>query len=199
MKKLIVLMLIAVSAIAFCQATSVDKDNPGSLWSEGTADPLHDRTASKEGDIVTVIITESTSASFAAQTQTAKSDSASINKGIGPILQSLIPNLGIGASSATAGSGKTTQTGTFTGTVAAVVKKVLPNGNLLIEGTRDIVYNKDTQTIRLSGIIRREDISSTNTILSTQIANASIKAAGKGQISDRQRRGFLIRLLDWLF
>lgn len=191
-------LALACALFASAQNAPANDDNPGSLWSQNATDPLHDRTAYKEGDIITVIITESTSASFAAQTQTAKADSAGINQGIGPILR-IIPHLGVGASSSTAGSGSTTQTGTFTGTITAIVKKVLPNGNMLIEGHRDIVYNKDTQTLKLTGIIRREDISPTNTILSTQIANAEIRAVGKGQITDRQRRGLLMRLLDWLF
>lgn len=178
----------------------VDDSNPGSLWNNQNSysDPLHDTTACKEGDIITVILSESTAAAFSAQTTTSKSDSASISQGIGPVLK-YIPNLAVGASAATNGAGATSQTGSFTGTVSAVVKKIFPNGTMLIEGSRDIVYNKDTQTIKLTGLIRRIDITPNNTILSTQIANASIKASGKGQISDRQRKGLLVRLLDWLF
>jgi flagellar L-ring protein precursor FlgH len=204
MKSILTIALCALAAAAFCQQTttaSLNNMNPGSLWNTDSTskDPLHDHTACKEGDLITVIITESTAASFSANTSTSKDDSASVNKGIGPILQNLIPNWGIGASQKSTGTGATTQTGSFTGTVSAVVKKVFPNGTMLIEGNRDIVYNKDTQTIKLSGIIRQEDITPTNTIFSTQMANASIKASGKGQISDRQRKGLLIRLLDWIF
>lgn len=200
MRKAALFIVLALAGQAFCQQTPANQMNPGSLWnqSDPSSDPLHDRTANKEGDLITVIITESTSASFSAQTTTSKSDSANVNQGVGPIL-GIIPNLGTSDSSATSGTGATTQAGTFTGTVSAIVKKVYPNGTMLIEGTRDIVYNKDTQTIKLSGVIRREDITSLNTILSTQMANASIKASGKGQISDRQRKGLLVRLLDWLF
>jgi flagellar L-ring protein precursor FlgH len=199
MKAVVLLGLCLLTAIAFGQEP-MSQSNPGSLWSnQDTAqDPLHDRTASKEGDLLTVIITESTAATFSAQTTTSKSDAAAVNQGVGPLLK-LIPNLAVGASSATNGAGATTQAGSFTGTVSVVVKKVYPNGTLLIEGTRDIVYNRETQTIKISGLIRREDITPANTVLSTQIANAKIKASGKGQISDRQRKGLLIRLVDWLF
>ncbi|HEY3780458.1 MAG TPA: flagellar basal body L-ring protein FlgH [Fimbriimonadaceae bacterium] len=204
MKLGLILALCALSAVAFCQqatTTSLNQQNPGSLYGSGSngGDTLHDVTACKEGDLITVIITESTAASFNATTTTTRADSASINKGIGPVLGNLIPGLGVGDAQTSTGTGATTQAGSFTGTVSAVVKKVFPNGTMLIEGTRDIVYNKDTQTIRLSGIIRREDITPTNTIFSSQMANASIKAAGKGQISDRQRKGLLVRMLDWLF
>jgi flagellar L-ring protein precursor FlgH len=199
MKTIIGIGLCLMAGLVYGQHP-VDDSNPGSLWSSQTGfnDPLHDTTACKEGDIITVILTESTAAAFSAQTTTSKSDSAAISQGIGPLLSS-IPNLAVGASAATNGAGATSQTGSFTGTVSAVVKKIFPNGTMLIEGTRDIVYNKDTQTIKLTGLIRRIDITPSNTILSTQIANASIKASGKGQISDRQRKGLLVRLLDWLF
>jgi flagellar L-ring protein FlgH len=201
MKTTLVIALCAFAASAFCQqAQSLNTMNPGSLYGTDSSgsDPLHDRTACKEGDLITVIITESTAASFSADTTTTRSDSATISPGIGPILKG-IPGLGVGDSQASTGTGATTQAGSFTGTVSAIVKKVFPNGTMLIEGTRDIVYNKDTQTIKLSGIIRREDITPLNTIFSTQMANASIKASGKGQISDRQRKGLLVRLLDWIF
>jgi len=200
MKAATLVGLFLLAGVAFGQQP-VNESNPGSLWTnlDSGQDPLHDRTAAKEGDILTVIITESTAASFTAQTTTSKSDSAAISQGVGKLLAQLIPNLAVGASAATNGAGATSQAGSFTGTVSVVVKKVFPNGTMLIEGSRDIMYNHDTQTIKLSGLIRREDITPTNTVLSTQIANAHIHATGKGQISDRQRKGLLIRLLDWMF
>jgi flagellar L-ring protein precursor FlgH len=194
----LILLLVGLAAIGYCQDPS-KHDNPGSLWVQSAVDPLRDRTASKEGDVITILISEVSSASYTAQTTTAKNDSAGILKGLGPILANIIPALGIGANSNTSGSGATSQTGAFTATMTAVVKKVFPNGTMYIEGFRDIVTNKDTQTIRISGIVRREDVRPDNTVLSSNIANAQIKASGKGQINDRQRRGLLVRLLDWLF
>lgn len=198
MKALIVAALATSAMIASAQEPSKN-DNPGSLWHQGATDYLRDRTARKEGDVLTIIINEVSSTSFTASTKTAKNDSTSIAKGIGPILRNLIPNLGIGANSSTAGSGSTSQTGTFVGQMTVIVKRVLPNNTLEIEGLRSIVTNKDTQNLKLTGIVRREDIRPDNTVLSSNIANAQIKAEGKGQIMDRQRRGILSRLLDWLF
>jgi flagellar L-ring protein precursor FlgH len=160
---------------------------------------MRDRIAAKEGDVVTIIVSESSSSSFAAQTSTAKTDQNSITKGLGPILGNLIPGLGTGANSATSGQGSTTQTGKFSARLTVVIKKVLPNGLLVIEGSRLVNVNKDTQMIKLSGLIRRDDIRSDNTVLSENIADASITGAGKGAIADRQRRGVLTRILDWLF
>ena len=70
---------------------------------------------------------------------------------------------------------------------------------MLIEGTRAIRVNKETQLFRLSGVIRRDDIRPDNTLLSESLADARIEVDGKGQVSDRTRRGVITRLLDWLF
>lgn len=189
--------LMVVSA-AFGQSSD-QSDNPGSLWTSASGNAISDRVAHHVGDIVTVLVVESSTSSFTAQTTTNKADSASIAKGIGPVLANLIPNLGVGASSSTTGGGTTNQAGVFTVTLTATIKSVLPNGNLVIEGSKDLVTNRDTQSFSIKGVIRPQDISPTDTVLSTKIADAQIKATGKGQISERQRKGLLIRLLDWLF
>jgi len=204
MKKLCLALVFAVAACGAIAQTSTPitgtkHDNPGSLWNQTAPDALADRVACKEGDLITILISEISSTSFTAQTNTAKNDSAGILKGLGPILGNLIPALNIGANSATAGSGSTSQVGAFQARMTAKIKKILPNGQFMIEGTRSITTNKDTQTFALTGIIRKEDIRPDNTILSENIADAQIKAQGKGQIADRQRRGILVRLLDWLF
>ena len=84
-------------------------------------------------------------------------------------------------------------------TMSAVIKKVLPNGNLVIEGTRFVKINKDIQTFILTGMVRKDDVRADNTVLSESLADADIKLEGKGPIADRQRKGILARLLDWLF
>lgn len=191
----IVASLIAWAAIAYPQASQ----NPGSLWSDRAKNPFLDRIAKREGDIITIIISETSSSSFAAQTNTSKTDSNSITKGLGPILGNLIPALGTGANSSNSGQGTTTQTGRFVAKMTVVIKKVLPNGQFIIEGIRDVKVNKETQSFKLSGIIRADDIRSDNTVLSENIAEAQIFADGKGAISDRQKRGIITRILDWLF
>ncbi|HMS55188.1 MAG TPA: flagellar basal body L-ring protein FlgH [Fimbriimonadaceae bacterium] len=194
-------MKMFVMGLVFGLVTiSVAQDeNPGSLWDHKSSSPFRDRVAGREGDVITILVSESSSSSFAAQTTTAKSDQNSITKGLGPILGNLIPALGTGANSTNTGQGSTTQTGRFSARLSAVIKKVLPNGMLVIEGTRNVNVNKDLQTIKISGLIRKDDIRSDNTVLSESIADAFITATGKGAIVDRQRRGILTRVLDWLF
>lgn len=192
----IVLSALALAGSALAQ---VDDQNPGSLWPKKYVNPLLDRTARIEGDVVTILISEVSSGTFSASTTAAKSVNNSITKALGPIIGGLIPNLGTLGSSQTDGKGATTQVGKLTARMTAVVKKVLPNGTMIIEGSRSVQVNKETQTFRLSGLIRRDDIRPDNTVLSENIAEAQINVDGKGQINDRQKRGILTRLLDWLF
>ncbi len=193
---LFALTVLAVSAVA---QDANKGNNPGSLWSNKAPDLLADRTARRVGDVVTILIIETSSASFSAATNATKNDGTSIAKGLGPILGNLIPELKIGATSKVDGQGSTTQAGQLNARISVVVKEVFPNGTMLVEGTKSITTNKETQNITISGLIRREDVRGDNTVLSTHVANAQIKTDGKGMIAQRQRKGVLTWLLDWLF
>lgn len=196
----VALTLIMACGAAFAQ-TDQD-DNPGSLWPNSYQSPLRDRTAHRVGDVITIVINENTAASWAASTSTSKADSTTIptpSLPNIPIIGGLFKALGVSANSSTSGTGSTTQAGKLNAKMTCLVKEVMPNGNLIIEGTRFVRVNKDTQAVTLTGVVRREDVQPDNTVLSEKIANAEIRTDGKGQISDRQRRGILTRLLDWLF
>ena len=197
MKKLLtILSLLLLSGAAIAQ---VSDDNPGSLWPSTYKNPLVDRTAKRTGDILTVIINENTAASWAATTATGKTDSTSIQQPNIPILGGLFKALGIGATSTTSGTGTTTQAGSLVAKMTVVVQKVIPNGNLVIKGTRFVKVNKETQLVTMTGVVRLDDVKPDNTVLSEKIAEAQISSDGKGQIADRQRQGILTRLLSWLF
>lgn len=193
--------VVAASAIVAAAGIAQDqgKSNPGSLFEQGAKNPFADRIATRPGDIVTILISETSVASFAASTQAAKDTKNNVLKGLGPVLQSLIPALSYGANSNFSGGGNTTHTGKFLASMSVVVKEVLPNGNLVVDGTREIKVNRDWQIFHLRGILRRDDIESDNTILSEKIADAQITAESKGVINDRQRRGIITKILDWLF
>ncbi|HLK16281.1 MAG TPA: flagellar basal body L-ring protein FlgH [Fimbriimonadaceae bacterium] len=199
MKSLYAAALAALFAPGAFAQSERDADKAGNLFADHKmANPYMDRIARHEGDIVTVVIQENSNSSYTASTSTSKSDKNSITNGI-PLLQGLLAAASTGATSGTSGTGQTTNTGVLTAQMSVIVKKVLPNGNLVIEGTRAIKTNKDTQTFKLTGVIRQDDIRSDNTVLSASINDAHIEVDGKGQIADRQRRGILTRLLDWLF
>lgn len=193
-------LIICVLLTSFALAQDPSKNtNPGSLWTATSKDYLRDRIARREGDILTILISETSASSFSANTKAEKNDKVDVAKGIGPFFANLIPALGIGASSSNSGKGSTDQAGSFTARMSVIVKKVLPNGTMLIEGTRAVVVNRETQLFTLTGLVRQDDVKSDNTVLSEFIADAQIKAEGKGMISDRQRKGLLTRLIDWLF
>ncbi len=197
MKRLI--LLVVFLTLARASFSQNQDQNPGSLWPSHYVNPLTDRTAKAEGDIVTIIISETSTASFAATTSTTRAEDSSIGNINVPVITGLFKALGISNSSSYKGDGSTTQTGNLTARITATVTKALPNGNLVIEGKRWIKVNKDTQIITLTGTIRRDDIRADNTILSENIANAEIKTDGTGQISKAQKRGFLSKILEWLF
>lgn len=171
----------------------------GSLWTDGK-NPLLDRTAREEGDLVTILISETSVATFAATTNAAKTDKNSIGTNIlNTVFGLLNPAPTSSATSTSGGQGTTTQNGTLRAKLTAEVKAVTKRGHLIIEGTRSLVINKQNQIFRLSGIIRRDDIAADNTVLSENIAQADIRLEGKGSIADRQRKGLLTQVLDWLF
>jgi len=78
------------------------------------------------------------------------------------------------------------------------VVDIYPNGNLVIEGTKTMEINEETEVVTLSGVVQPTDISSSNTIYSYQIANAKFTYKGKGSISDGHRPGLLVRIINWL-
>ncbi len=99
------------------------------------------------------------------------------------------------------GKGSSDRKGHVKAYVSALVEFVLPNGNLYIKGGREIRVNNETQYINISGIIRPEDISSSNEISSAYVADARIAYSGKGPVADKQKPGWLGRVVDhvWPF
>jgi flagellar L-ring protein precursor FlgH len=162
--------------------------------------PFLDRVARSEGDLLTILISESSSASLAAATSASKTDSNSVDPLRFFSWLTLVPqSLNTGAKSSNQGQGQTSQSGRLTARVTVTVKKVLDNGTMLIEGRRTVVINKETQTFLLSGLVRIDDVRQDNTVLSERIGEAEIRMEGKGLLNERQRRGILTKILDWLF
>jgi flagellar L-ring protein precursor FlgH len=180
----------------------------GSIWQASNAGLIDDHKARKRGDIITVLIVEQASASKEATTDTDRQAniSASIPYLMGLEKQiaqmtSADPNnlLGASTSSKFEGSGATTRKENLVATMTAKVTDVLPTGNLLIEGRRNVKVNNEDQILVLQGTIRPRDISPDNTINSTMIADARISYTGNGVISDRQRPGWLLNILDYIW
>ena len=182
----------------------------GSLWSpnKGPLSLYADVTARNVGDIVTISIVESAKASKNASTKTGRN--SGLEAGWSGIFDAIAGNWSIndqkiGTSHAIDfkntfdGQGETTRASSMTAYITARVVHVLSNGNLVIQGTRQVKVNNENQFIRIQGIIRPEDISSRNVILSTYVAEAVIELSGYGTISDKQSPGLLFRLVDWVW
>lgn len=171
----------------------------GSLWSDyqSTALFFQDTKASRVGDTVTVKIIESAKASKDAKTKTGRSSKLEAKASTGVIAS--LPALGAEFANSADGSGSTSRSGDFTADLTAVVTAVFPNGNMAIEGQREVSINNEKEYISLSGVIRPVDIKSKNTVLSSAIADARIEYSGRGNLSDKQRSGWLIRIIDFVW
>ncbi len=193
----------------------------GSLWRENglLSDLFIDPKARNVGDIITIKIEESSKATNKANTKAGRSSSlqAGIDKLFGiedwwtnNILNDVggdwpkvnpfgNPSVKGSMSSDFDGSGTTTRSGDLNAYMTARVTEVLPNGNLKIVGSRELLVNNENQLIILSGVIRLRDISPDNIILSTYISDAKIAYSGSGIIDDRQRPGWLANLLNTIW
>jgi flagellar L-ring protein precursor FlgH len=175
---------------------------PGSLYSEVGSTKLTgaDANARRVGDLITVLVDESSKTQLDANTSTSRSSSA--ESGINALLgldTSILranPNMGskisLGGSTETAteGAGSTGQAGSVTATLTCHVTDVLPNGNLKIRGTKEISVNRETQFLVLEGVIRPRDIQLNNTIRSSLIAEARVQSSGRGVVSNQQQQGW---------
>ena len=190
----------------------------GSLWREnGQKGLFRDLRAREVGDLVTVNIAESSKASKKADTKTSRESSIAggITNAAGwegkikeitsfgnkKVRAATDPvNLFKGSlSSDFEGKGETNRDETMTASITARVTSVTPEGNLYIMGTREVKVNLETQFITLTGLIRPEDISPDNTVLSSYVADARIAYSGSGPVSDKQRPGWLMRLADYVW
>jgi flagellar L-ring protein precursor FlgH len=183
----------------------------GSLWHDESplARLYADNRPSRVGDIVTIKVVEDAKGSKSASTKTSK-DSSFENKWAGSIAsffgmseqakQFMTPEASMKVTGADKfdGSGATTRADQLTASMTAVVVEVLPNGNLKIQGHREVVINSERQTMEMSGIIRPMDVDSKNVVLSTAIAEAKIAYTGFGVVDDKQHPGLLMRLLSWI-
>lgn len=178
------------------------QSTPGSIYSSNTRflDLTRDFRANQLDDIVTILVTENASAVAAGVTNTSRKSSAQNGiSALGGTLAATNPlvNLAtLGGTQQLQGSGQTSRTLTLSTTLSARVIDVRPNGTLIVEGTRDIVINSEKQAVTVRGVVRPTDITTANTVRSTQVANLEIEVNGKGVVGDAIKRPFfLYRLL----
>jgi len=181
-----------------------------SLWKKGSSGFFQDQRASKVGDIITVNISAQDTATMknkTEQTRDTNSDSVNINAfaGYEKYAKDYLPDavdaatlFDVQSDHDITGEGKIDRSESIDMTMAAVVIQVLPNDNLVIEGTQEIRVNYELRQLSVRGIIRRADISSNNTIESSKIAELRVSYGGKGTISDMQNPRYGRQLIDIL-
>ena len=107
-------------------------------------------------------------------------------------------NLSGGTTQAFTGSGTAAQSNSLTGTISVTIVRVYPNGNLEVKGQRKLEYNSGTEFLRLAGVVRPDDISSSNTVSSTKVADAQISYVGTGDMNDSVTKGWLSRYFAYV-
>ena len=185
---------------------------PNSLWRTGARTFFNDQRAGRVGDILTVIVTVNDSAKTQNTTNSGLTSSNATGVpnffGLESTLGKVLPGsfsptnmITTNTAAASQGTGGVNRAEQINVTMAAVVTQVLPNGNMVIQGTQEIKTNDDVRQLTVAGLVRPEDISSSNTIMSSQIAEARINYGGRGDISAVQKTPAGTALLErfWPF
>ena len=181
-----------------------------SLWRPGARAFFKDQRAARIGDILTVDITIDDEAQIDNETtrRRAGGEDADVTAilGLEGVLAKVLPDdftpanaVSLGSTSTHTGSGSVNRRETINLTVAAIVSQVLPNGNLVITGSQEVRVNYEMRILTITGVVRPEDISATNTISHNQIAEARIAYGGRGQITDMQQPRYGQQLFDIIF
>lgn len=182
-------LAIGIASPATAEQPLWDSAAGGSLFSNVKAHAV--------GDILTVMITENSSASSDAKTAT--ENQHDIGGGGGEGALQFIPLWGIQQKSKYDGKGNTTRKGALSAVMSVRIVEALPGGQFRIEGQREIKRNGETERMNLTGVIRSRDISPGNTISSTAIAEAAISYEGDGDVANGNEPGFLTRVINWFF
>lgn len=197
------------------QEAENNRPNP-SLWSDiGSNGTIFlDYKARRIGDVVVVRIVENARASNS--TSSTSSKTTNYNAGITAMLglplnfgvdnflgsgQPFNPTIGATTGNSFSGNGASNKADNFNATIAARIIDIMPSGNLVIEGNREIVIDQEKQTITLRGIVRQKDIDANNTVASSAIADAQITYTGNGALTQASKKGWLGKVVDviWPF
>ncbi|MGB1174150.1 MAG: flagellar basal body L-ring protein FlgH [Gammaproteobacteria bacterium] len=226
MKQLLTLALVTATALASGCAGIEDRTHPayapmepitysrpeegvtaGSLYSEQRGISLFSDTRARAvGDIISIVLMESTQASKNAGTSVARESGIDVAP---PTIfgrndpdfsvdrfRGLTLEQSIASDSEFSGNGSTNQSNSLSGAIAVQVARVLPNGNLIIQGEKWLALNKGEEFIQLRGIVRPQDISATNTIPSTLVADARISYGGTGVIDRANSPGWFSKFFN---
>lgn len=193
--------LAGMLAAAFAVGSIAPAVSAESLWKNPSGYPTRnifaDHRAMNVGDIVTIIISETSSTSASRSGSNEKSGSVSIGAGIG--LFDFLKATTASGSDKFSAKGSASSTNRTVGNVTVTITEITPAGNYILEGTQSIWQNRNEHKITFRGMCRPEDISATNTVLSTRVADATVRFDGKGPLNAKQRQGILTQIFNILF
>ena len=162
-----------------------------------------DRKAARTGDIITIVVSESIAAQSSQSTKSNRDSSVAdaVQSFLYPSVglhKGALPSIGFGGKAAYNGGGDISNNQSIDSRAAALVTDVLPNGNLVIEGVRVVTFSGETQYVVLHGLVRPDDVSSANTVQSSNIAEARVEFLTEGALTDAQKRGWLSKVYEKL-
>ena len=198
---------VAVAALAGCaqiprdpiiqQPMPMSMQAPGSIYNPGFAGrPLfEDQRPRNIGDILTIMIAENINATKSSGANTNRQGNTDFNVPTAGFLGGLFAKANLSATGANkfAATGGASAANTFNGTITVTVTSVLPNGNLVVSGEKQMLINQGNEFVRFSGVVNPNTISGANSVYSTQVADAKIEYSSKGYINEAETMGWLQR------
>ncbi|WP_415904454.1 flagellar basal body L-ring protein FlgH [Neptuniibacter sp. QD48_55] len=216
MKKLLLGIIATSFVLTGCVQKQVKPNNPeyapvmpqsltqpkpvnGSIYNSATSINLYgDGRAHRVGDILTIMLEESTSSQKSAKTELDKSGSASLQQAtaLGEPITAFGKPVSFTLPASTTefdGEGKSDMSNNLSGNITVTVHDVMPNGVLIVKGEKWLTLNQGDEYIRISGMVRPQDIGSDNTVVSTKLADARIAYSGTGAVHDTNVMGWMSR------
>jgi flagellar L-ring protein precursor FlgH len=187
---------VAFAAIAVIAASGARAD---SLYDTGTFRSLTgDAKARAVGDVITIHVLENSSASTSSDTSTSRNTAVEAMAGSSAINGGRPVDGSLRLGSTFEGGGTTQRASRVLATLTVVVQTVLPNGDLCVGGEQVLTVNQEQHKVKVEGRVRPQDITADNVVISTRLADAKVWYAGKGEVSDRHKRGWLRGLIEFL-
>lgn len=219
-------LVLAVAAVGLSACSTLDSPKPGDAAEYRPTAPItpkpasanngaifqaaqsqglfEDSKARRVGDLVTVVLAEKTNAKKSSATSTSKDSSTSMDVAVPTVagvnelsgLTSPLFSLSNTGGRKFDGAGDSSQSNQLSGEITVTVAEVLPNGNLVIQGEKWLGINQGNEFVRIRGIIRPVDVTTSNTVQSTQVANAQLYYGGTGALNDSNAQGWLSRFFN---
>ncbi|MDR3332660.1 MAG: flagellar basal body L-ring protein FlgH [Synergistaceae bacterium] len=192
MKNARVIVIAAVLASLFLARPS----GADSLWNDSSS-LFADRKASSIGDVIMVKVSEEVDDSDEGQISSTKTNEEDVRSGFG--ILNFIRAFGFGSASSTSSNTTVERTKELKMTISCIVVDIMPNGNMVIQGDRQLTSGAEKMKVRFEGVVRPQDVAHNNIVNSERVANAMISVSGKGIISRTQRPGIINQIIQAIF